>query len=203
MKFYISILVILILCVCCGNAWGNVDEFGQNVPADFEDRINEAKLYRLPSSGDRQDPAKAIEIMKDLLKIEPEYYRAHYNLGLAYSELPDYENSKKSFDKALEIREKYKIPDVTIFNSAGWVSMKNGDYGRAEELFKQGVKLKDLNKPSSNAALFNNIGFLYFTTQRFEEAKKYLAIAQNDYHSATAAKTLKIISDIEKKNQSN
>jgi tetratricopeptide (TPR) repeat protein len=183
----------------CWSALCALDQFGQDVPPDFNKKIDEIKEYRLPyQNNTKYNPRKAIDLANELLKTKPDYYRAYYNLGLAYSELNDYENASKNFDKAFEIREKYKIPDVTIFNSAGWVSMKFGDYKKAEDLFKRGIALEDKNKESSNRSLYNNLGLLYFNTQRFDEAKKYLTVARDKYKSDSAANTLKIIEEIEK-----
>lgn len=200
MIFFIAILVVTNLLTFPIHKSCAADQFGQDVPPDFERKISEAKEYRLPYNKDKgiYDPQKSINISNELLKTNPEYYRAYYNLGLAYSELKDYQNSEKNFDKAFEIRKKYNIKDATIFNSAGWVSMKYGDYKRAEELFKNGIELKDINTVASNRSLYNNIGVLYFNTQRFDEAKKYLTTAKDEYNSENAANTLKIIEEIEK-----
>ncbi len=199
MNLFILVMVCIYLIMPFWHELRAADAFGQDVPAYFEEKINEAKEYRLPYTNNKNyNPSKAVDILKELLQTKPDYYRAYYNLGLAYSELNDYENAKKSFDEAFKIREKYNIPDVTIFNSAGWVSMKYSDFKRAEDLFKQGISLKDKNNFSSNRSLYNNLGVLYFNTQRFDDAKKYLTIAKNEYKSEAAANTLKIIDEIEK-----
>jgi tetratricopeptide (TPR) repeat protein len=200
MKLSIIILIFAhLLTSSLHDLWAATDQFGQDVPANFESKINQAKEYRLPyPSNSNYDPNKSIAISYELLQIKPDYYRAYYNLGLAYSEIDDYENANKCFDEAFKIRAKYNIQDVTIFNSAGWVSMKYRDYQKAENLFKQGIALKDKNKESSNRSLYNNLGVLYFNTQRFDEAKKYLTIAKIEYNSENAANTLKIIEDIER-----
>lgn len=172
------------------------DKFKQDVPPGFEKKIIEAKEYRLPYN-EKYAPEKSVKILKELLKVKPDYYRAHYNLGLAYSELNDYQNAKESFEKAFAIRQKKSIPDVTIFNAAGWASMKAGDYKRAEELFMKGIELKKDNTFRSNRALYNNLGLLYFNTQRFNEAKRYFEVARDEYGSRSAGNTLQIIKELE------
>lgn len=196
MRISLSFSFFLWLFIFMATASVAADKFKQDVPPGFEKKIIEAKEYRLPYN-EKYDPEKSVKILKDLLKVKPDYYRAHYNLGLAYSELNDYQNAKESFEKAFEMREKESIPDVTIFNAAGWASMKAGDYKRAEELFMKGIELKKDNTFRSNRALYNNLGLLYFNTQRFNEAKRYLEVARDEYGSRSAANTLQIIKELE------
>jgi len=174
------------------------DKFGQHVVSSFEDDLQVAKKLRLPHSPE-YNPQNSIGMIQKMVKEKPNYYRGYYNLGLAYLETKEYEKSKASFDKALEIRNKEKISDVTIFNSAGWSALKAQDYPRAEKLFLQGVALKELNSKRSNAALFANFGLLYFYTQRFDEALKYLTIARDTYGSTSAQTTIDSIKEIQSK----
>ncbi|MCI5207494.1 MAG: tetratricopeptide repeat protein [Candidatus Electrothrix sp. ATG2] len=176
------------------------DKFGQTIPAHFQKKIEEAKQYRLPYNNN-YNPARSVKIIKELLTSESNYYRGYYNLGFAYSELKDYKKSISSFRKALEIRKKKKIEDVTIFNSFGWVLMNNSNYKEAENFFKQGLELKEKNSIALNRALYNNLGLLYFYTQKFKEAEKYLKVAIDEYGSDTAADTLKKIHGLQQKEE--
>jgi len=143
------------------------------------------------------NPTKSIEIILALLKQKPDYYRGLYNLGLAYSELNEHQKAMDTLDKALQIKKQYHLKDATIYNSAGWVSMRAQNYNKAEKLFKLGLENIQINSAYSNRALHNNLGLLYFYTQRFKEAKKYLTIAYKEYGSQSAHNTLELIKEIE------
>jgi len=58
------------------------------------------------------------------------------------------------------------------------------------------LKSKDSNTFRSNRALYNNLGLLYFYTQRFDESKKYLTTAKDKYKSESAAETLEIVEEL-------
>lgn len=174
------------------------DKFGQNISAEMNSQLLQARELRLPYEDD-YNPALSISILEELVREKPDYYRARYNLALAYSEIGEYKKSKLNFDKAIEIQNKSpQIIDATVYNSAGWVSMKEGDFERAENLFKQGVALSGNNDNNSNRLLFNNLGQLYFVTGRHEEAKEYLEKAEK-YNSGKATETLEIIKQVEQK----
>ncbi len=196
MKIIYSIFLLLVLTNIAYAEGLVTDKFGQLVPVSFDSKLIEAKEYRLPYN-EKYDPEKSIEVLESMVSKKPDYYRGYYNLGLAYSELNEYEKSKSSFDKALEIRSKNTIEDVTIFNSAGWSSLKAQDYKEAEVLFKKGIEEKDKNTLRSNRSLYNNLGLLYFYTQRFDKAEAYLNIAKDKYKSKSAAQTLQVIKELE------
>jgi tetratricopeptide (TPR) repeat protein len=192
----------ILLSVAVGTLlWGYSsveDKFGQKVSSSFELNMQKAKTLRIPYKKEYA-PKESIAILLEMLKEKPDYYRGHYNLGLAYFEDKEYEKSKASFDKALEIRQKQNIQDATIFNAAGWTAMKAQDYIRAQKLFLEGVANKKLNTQASNAILFENLGLLYFYTQRFDEALKYLNLAKDTYGSKSAQTTIDTIEDIKNK----
>ena len=192
--------VTLLYAIMATLLWSETveDKFGQQVVSSFEASLQEAKTLRLPYTS-QYDPKASIEILQKMLEQKPDYYRGHYNLGLAYMQTNEYTKSKASFDKALEIREAQNIQDATIFNAAGWSAMRSQDYKRAEKLFLQGVAHKKLNSKNSNATLFANLGLLYFYTQRFKEALKYLYIAHRDYGSMAAKSTIESIQAMRKK----
>jgi tetratricopeptide (TPR) repeat protein len=50
---------------------------------------------------------EAIERLKAINDLEPELANNHYNLGVAYSKKEDYENSIKSFKKAIKLNPKF------------------------------------------------------------------------------------------------
>jgi len=51
---------------------------------------------------------KAIEIFKKIITLEPENYKAHYNLGIAYFNLGHIESALASYNEAIKIKPDYK-----------------------------------------------------------------------------------------------
>jgi tetratricopeptide (TPR) repeat protein len=51
---------------------------------------------------------EAQQIFKRITELNPNNYRAHYNLGIAYFNLNKLEKAKKSFETALKIKPDYK-----------------------------------------------------------------------------------------------
>ena len=163
------------------------DKFGQNVPKALERQVLQARLMRLPYQKDKYDPEKSEQILLMVIKRKPDYYRAHFNLGLTYHELGEYEKSTKAFDAALRIRDEQKIDDFTLINTAGWSSLKNSDFPRAERLLLLAEKLTEGSDTYTEGAVHGNLGELYFLTQRFDEAEKHLKIASDQFGSKEAA----------------
>lgn len=173
------------------------DAFGQVVDPVASAEVDRAKKLRLPfgKSPDaaRKDAKRAVDILQAVVAKRPDYYRAQFNLGLAWHEAGDYAKSSMAFEKAMKIRLDRKIVDISMLNSAGWVSLQNGDYATA--ISRLELALKDITQGtrSTQSSVYYNLGQVYFLTQRFSEAEKYLLTAKNQYGSAQAAETLKLI----------
>ncbi len=54
------------------------------------------------------DYQKAVECFKKIIELDPSNYRAHYNLGIAFTNLEDYDSALDSCNKALAIKPDYK-----------------------------------------------------------------------------------------------
>ena len=170
------------------------DQFGQTVPAELAAKVEKARQLRLPYVP-AYNPEEAVRLLREVVAEKDDYYRAWFNLGLAYGEVGDYEEANSAFNRAVSIMEEEGIEDITIFNSAGWVNLTAGKYDIAEELFKRGLMMKEHGSEYTVRALYNNIGLLYFYTQRLDEAEEYLTIARNEFNSESAAKTLTLIDE--------
>lgn len=173
----------------------SADKFGQDISADLEERVTQARQLRLPYSTS-YNPTSAITLLEDVISEKPDYFRAYFNLGLAYVELDNPKASRAAFDKALALREKLNIADASIVNTAGWASMQFGDYRRAEELLKQAEGLTKDSGTFTERAVHGNLGELYFLTQRFDESAKYFEIARDKFNNENAQFYLDMISDI-------
>lgn len=178
------------------------DQFGQSIVPEQDQLINKAKTLRLPygkmRDKAREDALQAISILEPIVQANPDQYRALFNLALAHHEAGDYAAANATFEKAIAVKQKQSIPDISLLNSAGWVSMENGDYATAEKRLLMALGEIGNGNPQTQQSVYNNLGQLYFYTQRFDEAEKYLTIAQDKYGSKAATATL---SQIRKTNQ--
>lgn len=196
MKLYRAFALMLAL-LAFGPATA-ADKFGQDVPNRLEEMVLQARLMRLPYQKDVYDPKRSAQILEEVIAAKPDYYRAHFNLGLTYHELGDYEKSTVAFDNALRIRREQQIDDFTLVNTAGWVSLKNGDLGRAERLLLLAEKLTKGTDTYTEGAVHSNLGEVYFLTQRFDDARMHLKIASEQFGSKEAAYYLDLIERTEK-----
>jgi tetratricopeptide (TPR) repeat protein len=174
------------------------DTFGQVVDPVANAEVDRARKLRMPfgksPDGARKDAKRAVDILQAVVAKRPDYYRALFNLGLAWHEAGNYEKSSEAFEKAIKIRLDRKIKDISMLNSAGWVSLQNSDYDTA--IARLEMALKDIKQgtAATQTSVYYNLGQVYFLTQRFSEAEKYLNVAKNQYGSAQAAETLRLIS---------
>lgn len=185
----------ILLMVLVGTfLYANIDKFGQKVSKGLENRLIEAKKLRLASKFEASKKR-----LDTLIAQKPDYYGAYYNVGLLYLEVRKYEEATVMFEKALKIHRAHKLKDTSIYNTTGWSYVKAQNYKRAEKYFKQGIALEHNNARYINAALYSNLGLVYFYTQRFEKALNYLRIAKERYGSTSSQETIDIIKALKAK----
>ncbi len=145
------------------------DDFGQDISADLDKAVAQAREMRLPYYPS-YDPQKAIQELKNIIEEKPDYYRALFNLALAYAEVKDYQSALDTFQSALSVRSKYGLKDPTIYNSAGWVSLSAGRYDEAIDYFETGLKSESTNPAYTNGA-YTIISVLRTTTSRISKER--------------------------------
>lgn len=139
------------------------------------------------------DAAAAERQFRELLEVEPDYYRAQYNLGLALLAQGRNEEAAAALERAVEIRAKLGLDEPTVFNSLGWAWFLAGNLEKAEAAYLEGVKLAASNSRGSNQRLFNNLGSLYLRQGRLDEAEKALLRARDEFGSAQAEANLEMV----------
>ncbi len=191
------IATLLVLAGPAASLAQSLDPFGQLIDPATNAAVDKAKTLRLPygktPDAAKRDAQKAVAMLEPIIAAKPDYYRALFNLGLAYDEAGNYAKANAAFERAFAVRDKLKIQDISLLNSAGWVSMKNGDYATAEKRLQSALANITQGTPPTQASLYNNLGQLYYDTQRFDEAGKYLTIAKDRFNSKAAAETLDLI----------
>ena len=84
---------------------------------------------------------EAVNVYQDALKYNPVSYEIHYNLGIAYTMLNDFQNAKICYEKAAEINSllynaKYSLAEIALIYK---------DLEEAEEKFLQAMEDDDLS----------------------------------------------------------
>ncbi len=117
------------------------------------------------------------------------------NKGIVYKDLKMYDSAYYYLNKAYEIRKEKKNNDfysvalslANILTFMGEEAIKNGDtlnadiqFLKAENLYfeclNRDIENKNELKQSNN---YHNLGYLFFTRNRFQDAKKYLLRAKD------------------------
>src|SRR5205085_6192294 len=78
------------------------DDLQKNIPESESLLIAQSKDLRL----DKHDLDGAEKILQQVLAKFPNYYKAHYNLGLVYQDKGNYDAAIQELEKARTIRER-------------------------------------------------------------------------------------------------
>jgi Tfp pilus assembly protein PilF len=185
-SFLISCLVIVSITLVLA------DELQRSIPDSEKALVTQAKESRL----DQHDLAAAENVLKDVLKRYPNYYKAHYNLGLVYQEDGHYDSAISELETARSIRESQNLQDYSIYNTLGWVYMQKGEMTTAEKYYLKALNYESKNSPDSNTRLYNNLSWFYYTLGKPDQAQKYADVAANKYHSTSAAEMKRLIEQL-------
>jgi tetratricopeptide (TPR) repeat protein len=91
--------------------------------------------------------------------------------GIAYHQLQQLGNAKKSYEQALKLKKDY----VEAINNLGTVYYAEKSYRRAISWYKKALKLAP-NDPKS-ASIYMNLGTAYFARKKYEDATKTYQLA--------------------------
>jgi len=107
------------------------------------------------------DPAKALQLAKELVQKYPEDERAHLVLANSYNGRQDYENTIQELKKAIELAPNYS----PAYNSLGYAYRSVGNNAEAEKAFKKYIVLVP-NDPNP----YDSYAELLMKTGRFDES---------------------------------
>jgi len=181
-------LAVLVVALVAPAARPQTDTWQTTLPPAHVQRADEAK-----SALRHGDAEEAERKYRELLAVEPDYYRAQYNLGLALLAQGRNEEAAAALERAVEIRARLGLDEPTVFNSLGWAHYLAGDLARAEAAYLEGVKLAPVNSRSSNQKLFNNLGALYLRQGRLDDAEAVLVRARDEFGSVQAEANLEMV----------
>jgi len=112
----------------------------------------------------KSDFETALNIYKNILKLDPGYTDAYFWIGYLHEEKGQRQEAIKSWKKLLELKPDH--PDA--LNSLGYIYAEEGmSLDEAEDLVKRALEIV----PDS-AAYLDSLGWVYYKKQKFIEAKE-------------------------------
>ena len=84
------------------------------------------------------DKRQGINLLKNTLKLKPDYPDAHYNLGVTLQEQDDLDAAISSYQQAIKFKPIY--PEA--YNNLGNTFKKQGNFKAAISSYQQAIKLK-------------------------------------------------------------
>lgn len=108
------------------------------------------------------DVDEAMGLLKEAVRLDPTFYKAWVNLGLAYERKGNWQEAKRCYEQAIN----HQPPDFPLahYNLAG-VYLKLGDLDKAMAECDAALRAD----PNFTRAYVRK-GFIYFTRQRYREA---------------------------------
>ncbi len=190
-KGFICFFVIFYFVLTFSPGFCMEDRYQREIPDTVVETFANAREMRKKGEADT-----AIEKLKAVIKKQPDYYLAHYNLALALARKRKYNEAIKHFEKAIEIKNKKNIKDPGIYNSFGWVLLLKGDYDRAEKYFLLALSREKEFKKKEVKKILNNLGFLYLYKKNLSKAEKFFTRAAKEFGSTLAKNNLNMLKSI-------
>lgn len=138
-----KVLTIILLCCAVLAGCGGKDLPPHN-PMGLSGKLNpeaEAAFARAHVLWDKNnicsDPALAVELLTKAVKLEPGYAAAYLRLGLAKSDLRDWEGAFDDITKSIRLQ-----PVAEAYAYRGLVSMRGGNYLGARKDFDRSLELR-------------------------------------------------------------
>jgi tetratricopeptide (TPR) repeat protein len=144
------------------------EEQGRYEPAirDFsrvtELNPNNVEAWRLLASGyeDSNRPEDAVATYQRAIQVTPNYYRTYLNLGAFYYHRSQFQEAERLYRRAVEISPKLSEGHMDL----GLALVGQGRFSEAEYSMLTSLRLRETPRG------FVNLGFLYYTQARFQEA---------------------------------
>ncbi len=121
----------------------------------------------------------ALKVFEEFKKKYPEIYQVHLNIGSCYLKKGDLDKAEEEFklvlDKILETHGDYKSDKETslrAFTGLGELYIQKEDFEKGQKFF---VKALEISSEDEVAAY--NVGQIFFSNQRPDEAIKYYKLA--------------------------
>ena len=168
-----------------------VDKFQPEMESVAVQEVVEARtLVR-----EKQLPS-AVDKLATVTEQHPDYYRGHYNLGLALAKSGRPIEALDSLARAADIQKAKGIDDTTLLSSIGWTHYLAGNYQEARKTLEMALEQEGLSE-SSRVKILNNLGTVHKRLGAFDDARSVLQQSAAS-GSARAAANLKVIDATQK-----
>lgn len=140
----------------------------ENLPLEQKDEevfVLIANIYE-----DKLDLNKAVENLNKALVINPEYFKAYYNLGCIFLNKKAYELAEKNLLLAI----KYNKDFAYSYYNLGTLYLRTGKYEKAKKNLIKAIYLKGDEKD-----FYINLAYAYKFLGKEKEAKRLLEIYNN------------------------
>lgn len=147
-------------------------------------------FYRLKTA------ERAVEEFTEAVKLSRrEYQKAFYALGMAQSELKNFDQAETAFRSALRLDK----TDGEAWFDLGLVYLQKTDFEKAETAFENAVKFESVSVSDA----LNNLGVISALRHDFDSAEKYFetALKMSQGSSKTARNNLRFCRFYRRKNQ--
>jgi len=141
--------------------------------------------YNMETSNDIND---AISAYKKIIKMKPDYYRAHFRLGFIYDNiLRNFSMAKAYYLSTISI----KLQHSNAYNNIGIIYEEEGDYRRAEESYRLSMEYDQRKGNYSSNTHFNLADLLDKIGRTDEAIAEYDKVLDNNPYDKIAIERLK------------
>ena len=142
-----------------------------DIPAEAQSKYDKAEALRAQGQFNASFP-----IYEELLEKYSDNFSVNYGYGLLLAQMKRFPEAANALKTALNIgKTQEQMPDPSIWNSIGWVSLMNGDLDQAIEYFttaKQDSNIYSSLSDETRMKLHNNSGYALMLMDRYEESKE-------------------------------
>lgn len=169
----------------------------------FQSDVSSAVYSKLQNASNLMSDEVSYDIAEKELLILIEanvgYFNAYYQIGMLYIKKEDYIKADLYLDKANKIRKEKKLSSSGVLNALGWVKFKLSQYDKALSFYEQALEGKSSNSSELNGIILTNVGLLYHTLGKYEEANKHLKEAAEKFNSESAKDLIVQEMEVERK----
>ena len=126
----------------------------------------------------QNDPAGAAACYRKAIELNPDFWEAFYNLGIAYQELDKRDQALAAYQRALELDPN----NINVINNLGIILQESGNQSKAIQCFEQALLLN-----SESVKTYYNLARLYVAQGQLTAASQCYQKAINiqpDYAKA-------------------
>jgi hypothetical protein len=148
-----------------------------DIPATTASQVTHAAQAML--AGDLSGAADELE---RVVKSYPEYFLAHYHLGVVYEKMDRLGESAQELQRAKELNDRLHLGEASVNASLGWVRFRTHDYSSARAETMKSVLSPNFFRLDTltRRQVFNNLGTIYTSLRRPCQAQLYNEIGSRE-----------------------